>query len=85
VRRGQSIAMGESGNYFKLTADVFAIGGSLINEQPWIAFGFGLFALAPVITLGNYARELAFAWYWSQKNRPPRPEGPIGVAPEVAL
>ena len=82
MRRGQSIAMGESGNYFKLTADVFAIGGSLIQEQPWIALGFGLFALAPLITLGNYARELAFAWYWSQKNRP---RDPLGVAPEVAL
>jgi predicted metal-dependent phosphoesterase TrpH len=82
MRRGQSIAMGESGNYFKLTADVFAIGGSLIQAQPWIALGFGLFALAPLITLGNYARELAFAWYWSQKNRP---RDPLGVAPEVAL
>jgi predicted metal-dependent phosphoesterase TrpH len=82
MRRGQSIAMGESGNYFKLTADVFAIGGSLIQEQPWVALGFGLFALAPLITLGNYARELAFAWYWSQKNRP---RDPLGVSPEVAL
>jgi predicted metal-dependent phosphoesterase TrpH len=82
MRRGQSIAMGESGNYFKLTADVFAIGGSLIHEQPWIALGFGLFTLAPVITLGNYVRELAFAWYWSQKNRP---RDPLGVSPEVAL
>jgi predicted metal-dependent phosphoesterase TrpH len=82
MRRGQSIAMGESGNYFKLTADVFAIGGSLIQTQPWIALGFGLFALAPLITLGNYARELAFAWYWSQKNRP---RDPLGIAPEVAL
>lgn len=82
MRRGQSVAMGESGNYFKLTADVFAIGGSLIQEQPWIALGFGLFALAPVITLGNYARELAFAWYWSQKNRL---RDPLGISPEVAL
>ena len=82
MRRGQSIAMGESGNYFKLTADVFAIGGALIQEKPWIALGFGLFALAPLITLGNYARELAFAWYWSQKNRP---RDPLGVSPEVAL
>jgi predicted metal-dependent phosphoesterase TrpH len=82
MRRGQSIAMGESGNYFKLTADVFSIGGSLMQEQPWIALGFGLFALAPLITLGNYARELVFAWYWSQKNRP---RDPLGVSPEIAL
>jgi predicted metal-dependent phosphoesterase TrpH len=82
MRGGHSRAKGESGNYFKLTADVFAIGGSLMQEQPWIALGFGLFALAPLITLGNYARELAFAWYWSQKNRP---RDPLGVAPEIAL
>ena len=82
LRRGQSVAMGESGNYFKLTADVFSIGGSLIQDKPWIALGFGLFALAPLITLGNYVRELAFAWQWSQKNRP---RNPLGVSPEVAL
>jgi predicted metal-dependent phosphoesterase TrpH len=81
MRRGQSTAMGESGSCFKLTADVFAIGGSLMQAQPWIALGFGLFALAPVITLGNYVRELAFAWYWSQKNRP---QDPVGVAPVVS-
>jgi predicted metal-dependent phosphoesterase TrpH len=79
MRRGRSIAMGESGNYFKLTSDVFSIGASLIEARPWIVLGAGLFALAPVITLANYARELAFAWYWSQKNG-----GAIGVAPGVA-
>jgi hypothetical protein len=42
----------------------------------------GLFALAPVVTLGNYIREIAFAQYWGQKNRP---RDPIEAAPEVAL
>jgi hypothetical protein len=79
LRRGRSIAMGESGNYFKLTSDVFQIGGSLIGEKPWIALGFALFALAPVITAGNYLRELAFAWYWSQQ-----PRNPVGVSPAVS-
>src|SRR6202167_2723447 len=82
MRRGQSIAAGVSVNYFKLTSAVFAIGGSLIRTKPWVALCSGLFALAPVITLGNYAREIAFAWYWGQKNRP---EDPVGVAPEIAL
>src|SRR5580692_774867 len=43
MRRGQSVAMGESGNYFKLTADVCAIGASLIRATPWMALGTGLF------------------------------------------
>jgi len=82
MRRGQSTAIGESGDYFKLTAAVFAIGGSLIRATPWMALGAGLFAVAPAVTLANYFREMAFAWYWGQRNRP---ENPVGVAPEVVL
>jgi predicted metal-dependent phosphoesterase TrpH len=82
MRRGQSIAIGESGDYFKLTSAVFEIGTSLIRATPWMALGAGLFTLAPIITLANYAREMAFAWYWGQRNRP---EDPVGVAPEVVL
>jgi predicted metal-dependent phosphoesterase TrpH len=82
MRRGQSIAIGESGDYFKLTSAVFAIGGSLIRKTPWMALGAGLFALAPAITLANYFREMAFAWYWGQKNRP---DNPVGVTQEVVL
>jgi hypothetical protein len=41
-----------------------------------------LFAVAPALTLANYVREMAFAWYWGQKNKP---ENPVGVAPEVVL
>ncbi len=82
MRRGQSIAAGESGDYFKLTSAVLAIGWSLVRDKPWMGLGAGLFALAPVVTLGNYFREMAFAWYWGQKNRP---GDPVGVSPEVAL
>jgi predicted metal-dependent phosphoesterase TrpH len=82
MRRGQSMAIGESGDYFKLTSAVFEIGTSLIRATPWMALGAGLFTLAPIITLANYVREMAFAWYWGQKNRP---EDPVGVAPEVVL
>ena len=41
-----------------------------------------LLAAAPVFTLANYFREVAFAWYWGQKNRP---DNPVGVTPEVVL
>ena len=81
MRRGHGVAIGESGDYFKLTSAVFAIGGSLIQTTPWMALCSGLFALAPVITLGNYFRELAFAWYWGQKNRT---QEPVGVSTEIA-
>ena len=82
MRRGQSVAVGESGDYFKLTSAVCSIGGSFLKEKPWARVCAGLFVLAPAITLGNYFRELAFAWYWGQKNRS---QDPVGVAPEVAL
>ncbi|HEX4133010.1 MAG TPA: PHP-associated domain-containing protein [Bryobacteraceae bacterium] len=82
MRHGQSIAAGESGDYFKLTTAVVQIGASLIRSKPWMALGAGLFALAPAITLANYFREMAFAWYWGQKNRP---DNPVGVTPEVVL
>ncbi|HEY3824947.1 MAG TPA: PHP-associated domain-containing protein [Bryobacteraceae bacterium] len=82
MRRGHSIAAGESGDYFKLTTAVVEIGASLIRSKPWMAFGAGLFALAPAITLANYFRETAFAWYWGQKNRP---DNPVGVTSEVVL
>ena len=82
LRRGQSVAIGESGDYFKLTSAVFAIGGSLIRTTPWMGLFAALLAAAPAVTLANYFREMAFAWYWGQKNRP---ENPVGVAPEVVL
>lgn len=82
LRRGHSVAKGESGDYFKLTSAVLAIGASLVRDKPVFALGAGLFALAPLVTLGNYFREMAFAWYWGQKNRP---QDPVGVSPEAAL
>jgi predicted metal-dependent phosphoesterase TrpH len=82
LQRGHGIAIGESGDYFKLTSVVFSIGGSLIRTTPLMGLCAGLFALAPVIILGNYVRELVFAWYWGQRNRT---RNPIGALPEVAL
>lgn len=81
LRRGQSIALGESGDYLKLTSAVLSIGGSLLRNVPWMSLGLVLFAGAPVVTLAHYFRELAFAWYWGQKNRPFEPDG----IPEVGL
>ncbi len=75
MRRGQSVPHGDSGTYWKLTSAVLGIGASLIKEKPAMLLAGGLFAVAPMVTLGNYMRELAFAWYWGQKNRPEEPAG----------
>jgi predicted metal-dependent phosphoesterase TrpH len=80
MRRGQSIAIGESGDYFKLTSAVWSIGGSLIRATPWMGLFAALLAVAPAITLANYFREMAFAWYWGNSH-----DNPVGVAPEVVL
>ena len=82
LRRGQGVALGESGDYLKLTGDVLSIGGSLIRNVPWMALGAVLFAAAPMVTLAHYFRELAFAWYWGHKNRTVEP---TGVVPETGL
>jgi predicted metal-dependent phosphoesterase TrpH len=82
MRRGHSVATGESGDYLKLTMAVLDIGVSFVRASPWIGLGAALFALAPLVTLGNYFREMAFAWYWGQRNGP---AGPVGITPEAVL
>jgi len=79
MRRGQSVAGGVSGDYWKLTATVCGIGASFIKSKPWIAPAAGILALAPVITLGNYFREVGFAWYWGQRHNRATPVivGPV--------
>jgi predicted metal-dependent phosphoesterase TrpH len=82
MRRGQCVPYGESGDYWKLTGAVWGIGGSLVRSNPWMALLALLFAAAPLVTAGNYFRELAFAWYWGIRNRPSEP---AGAAPEVVV
>jgi hypothetical protein len=86
MRRGQCVPHGESGDYWKLTSAVLGIGASLVRTNPAMALAGGLFACAPIVTFGNYIREVAFAWYWGQKNRPVEPAGaPAGAASEAGL
>jgi predicted metal-dependent phosphoesterase TrpH len=70
IRRGAGLALGESGNYWKLTGTVLEIGMAFMRSAPGAALCGGLAALAPLVTLGNYMREIAFAWYWGHRNRP---------------
>jgi predicted metal-dependent phosphoesterase TrpH len=64
LRAGWSRVCGESGNYWKLTADVLDISVSMIRENPWTALLAPLWAAVPLVTLGNLALELAFANQW---------------------
>ena len=83
MRRGCCMPFGESGDYFKLTGAVWGIGASLLKVKPAMSLASPLFAVAPMVTFGNYIRELAFAWYWGQKNRPQEPAGLGGVVTEA--
>ena len=67
---------GESGDYLKLTPAVCASAGrwsatNLDGLRCWAACS----RWRRSSLLANYFRELAFAWYWGQKNRPVDPEG----------
>jgi predicted metal-dependent phosphoesterase TrpH len=81
MRRGQSVALGESGGYWKLTAAVCGIGLSFIRSRPYTALCAGVMTVAPLITLGNWFRETVFAWYWGNRNRQVR----SAECPEVVL
>ena len=67
LRAGWSRVCGESGNYWKLTADVLDISVSMIRENPWTALLAPLWAAVPLVTLGNLAIEIAFAQHWSNR------------------
>jgi predicted metal-dependent phosphoesterase TrpH len=69
LRHGQAVAMGESGDYLKLTAAVLGIGVSLIRTKPWMLLASALFAAAPAVTFGNYVREYAFSLQWADRER----------------
>lgn len=68
---------GDHGNWWKLTCAVNEIGLSLMRDEPWMRMFFGLLAVAPVVTLVNYAKELAFARYWGNRNAALQQSAPI--------
>ena len=81
LRQGHAQAKGESGNCWKLTRSVCDIGWTLARSNPKAAIFSALLTLVPLVVLGNYVRELAFAWHWEQKHRSrDAPE----IVPEVA-
>jgi predicted metal-dependent phosphoesterase TrpH len=67
LRNGRSVAIGESGDVWKLTKAVCAIGASLVEEKPWAATLLPLMAFVPVITIVNFMMELSFAAKWGNR------------------
>jgi predicted metal-dependent phosphoesterase TrpH len=67
VRRGHATVGGESGNYWKLTADVLRICSSMVREKPATALLAPLALAVPAVIAVNYLLEAAFASHWARK------------------
>ena len=67
LRGGRANVEGSHGNYWKLTRDVFQIGGHMMKEKPLTSPVVMLGVLAPVITAAHYLLEKRFAKLWSSR------------------
>lgn len=65
LRAGQSRVNGDHGSYLKLTADVFSIIRSLLDEKPWVVFLLPLAVLVPACTASHWMNEMRFCRKWS--------------------
>lgn len=65
LRSGSTRTVGTSGNYFRLTRDIFSIGVGMVRENPWTAPVALLGVLVPIITLVNYGKEAEFVRRWA--------------------
>jgi predicted metal-dependent phosphoesterase TrpH len=64
LRNGHGIAHGDSGAWWKLTADVLSISAGLVAERPWTLALAPLLAALPAVTAANYVLETVFAERW---------------------
>jgi predicted metal-dependent phosphoesterase TrpH len=67
LRAGATRTEGSSGNYLRLTRDVFSIGGGMMSENPWTIPVALLGGLVPLIILVNYIKEADFVRRWSHR------------------
>jgi predicted metal-dependent phosphoesterase TrpH len=67
LKQGRSMVTGVSGDAWKLTQAVWAIGASMVREKPWTAILTPLMALVPAIIAVNYLTELSFAAKWGNR------------------
>jgi predicted metal-dependent phosphoesterase TrpH len=67
LKRGQGTAIGDSGDYIKLTRAVIEIGFELLNEKRWTTLLSPLMAAIPLVTLAHLALETVFAHKWGRR------------------
>lgn len=65
LRAGKGIVAGEAGGYRKLTRDVLLIAAEALREKWWTGLLGPLTLAVPLVTLVNYAREMAFGHLWA--------------------
>lgn len=67
LRAGKGRAVGNSGGWSRVTADVLTITGQMFRERPWtlalLPFALGI----PVAVFFNSIRERRFAGYWASR------------------
>jgi predicted metal-dependent phosphoesterase TrpH len=67
LKRGRGTAIGDSGDYVKLTRAVGEIGFELLKEKRWTALLSPLMAAIPLVTLAHLALETVFAHKWGRR------------------
>jgi predicted metal-dependent phosphoesterase TrpH len=66
LREGHAQVRGESGNYWKLTLDVLAIGAEMFRERPSTLLLAPLLVGIPALTFVNHLLERRFARKWGR-------------------
>jgi predicted metal-dependent phosphoesterase TrpH len=82
LRAGVAHTAGTSGNYFRLTRDIFSIGFGMVSENPWTAPVALLGGLVPLITLINYWKEAGFVRQWAHRALAAEMPAPMEAMPE---
>jgi predicted metal-dependent phosphoesterase TrpH len=63
--QGRGRIHGVHGGYAKLTADVFSVVSSLVQDKPWTLAISPLAVLVPFFTAGHWLNELRFSRKWA--------------------
>ena len=67
LRTGKGRLHGGMGSYWKLTRDIFLIGGEMMREKKWTALLAPLALAVPPVTFANYCTEILFARGWGRR------------------
>ena len=67
LKQGKGRALGEPGNGWKLTREVFSVIGELLRERPMTWFLSPLAMVVPFATMSQWLLELHFARVWRRR------------------